>query len=46
MFLSQMQVVSIKLLIAVWNVEALAALGSRISEPVYTALSDLFVWWW
>ena len=44
MFLSQMLVISIKLFITVWNVEALVDLGSHISEPVYIALSDLFEW--
>lgn len=39
-----MVVISIKLLITIWNVEALAKLYSHISEPAYTALSDLFVW--
>lgn len=44
MFLSQMLVISITLFTTVWNVEALAELGSRISEPEYTALSGLLVW--
>lgn len=39
-----MVVISIKLLITIWNEEALAELGSHISECAYTALSDLFVW--